>query len=72
MILNFLYDVYVKTDLMKGLDYALENFDFIDSSRMAALGASYGGYMINWINGHTDRFRCLGMFVWGGEIFEES
>ena len=26
---------------------------------MGALGASYGGYMINWIAGHTDRFKCL-------------
>ncbi|KAJ3274770.1 hypothetical protein HK104_004019, partial [Borealophlyctis nickersoniae] len=46
-------------DLMKGLDYALEEFTFIDRKRVAALGASYGGYMINWINGQTDRFACL-------------
>ncbi|BDG09276.1 S9 family peptidase [Anaeromyxobacter paludicola] len=30
-----------------------------DPARTCAAGASYGGYMINWINGHTDRFRCL-------------
>ncbi|MGC4001208.1 MAG: S9 family peptidase [Anaeromyxobacter sp.] len=30
-----------------------------DGQRMCAAGASYGGYMVNWINGHTDRFRCL-------------
>lgn len=52
-------------DLMLGLDYAIEKFP-IDGTRVCALGASYGGYMINWINGHTDRFRCLvnhdGMF----------
>ncbi len=30
-----------------------------DGERMCAAGASYGGYMVNWINGHTDRFRCL-------------
>ena len=46
-------------DLMKGLDYAVANYPFIDASRMGALGASYGGYMINWIAGHTDRFKCL-------------
>ena len=46
-------------DLMKGLDHALERFDFLDGERVAALGASYGGYMINWIAGQTDRFRCL-------------
>lgn len=46
-------------DLMKGLDAALAQHDFLDGSRVAALGASYGGYMINWIAGQTDRFRCL-------------
>jgi len=60
-------------DLMKGLDYAEEHYPFIDKSRECALGASYGGYAINWILGHTDRFKCLvshdGMFnaesTWG-------
>jgi dipeptidyl aminopeptidase/acylaminoacyl peptidase len=60
-------------DLMKGLDYAEEHFGFIDKQRECALGASYGGYAINWIMGHTDRFKCLvshdGMFnaesAWG-------
>jgi dipeptidyl aminopeptidase/acylaminoacyl peptidase len=46
-------------DLMKGLDYALGKYDWLDGTRVAALGASYGGYMVNWINGHTDRFKCL-------------
>ncbi len=46
-------------DLMKGLDYALGHFTFLDPARVGALGASYGGWMINWIAGHTDRFRCL-------------
>ncbi|MGA7907672.1 MAG: S9 family peptidase, partial [Candidatus Sulfotelmatobacter sp.] len=60
-------------DLMKGLDYAEEHYAFIDKSRECALGASYGGYMTNWILGHTDRFKCIvthdGMFnaesAWG-------
>jgi dipeptidyl aminopeptidase/acylaminoacyl peptidase len=60
-------------DLMKGLDYAEEHYAFIDKSRECALGASYGGYMANWILGHTDRFKCIvthdGMFnaesAWG-------
>jgi dipeptidyl aminopeptidase/acylaminoacyl peptidase len=60
-------------DLMKGLDYAEEHYPFIDKLRECALGASYGGYAINWILGHTDRFKCLvshdGMFnaesAWG-------
>ena len=60
-------------DLMKGLDYAEKTYPFIDKNRECALGASYGGYAINWILGHTDRFKCLvshdGMFnaesAWG-------
>jgi dipeptidyl aminopeptidase/acylaminoacyl peptidase len=46
-------------DLMNGLDYAEKTFPFIDKDRECALGASYGGYMINWILGHTNRFKCL-------------
>ena len=46
-------------DLMKGLDAALSKYPWMDGSRCAALGASFGGYMINWIAGQTDRFRCL-------------
>jgi dipeptidyl aminopeptidase/acylaminoacyl peptidase len=46
-------------DLMKGLDFALQKYPFLDKERMGALGASYGGYMINWIAGHTDRFKVL-------------
>ena len=53
-------------DLMKGLDYVEKTFPFIDKNREAALGASYGGYMANWILGHTNRFKCVvshdGMF----------
>jgi dipeptidyl aminopeptidase/acylaminoacyl peptidase len=46
-------------DLMKGLDYALAIYPWLDGDHVAALGASYGGWMINWINGHTNRFKCL-------------
>lgn len=46
-------------DLMAGLDYVIEHFDWIDSDRLAAMGGSFGGYMVNWIMGHTDRFKCL-------------
>ncbi|OMH83465.1 Dipeptidyl-peptidase 5 [Zancudomyces culisetae] len=46
-------------DLMKGLDYFLEQACGADQDRQVALGASYGGYMINWIHGHTDRFKAL-------------
>ena len=47
------------TDLMTGLDYAEQHFRFLDKSRECALGASYGGFMANWVLGHTDRFRCI-------------
>jgi dipeptidyl aminopeptidase/acylaminoacyl peptidase len=46
-------------DLMKGLDYVEKTYPFIDKTREAALGASYGGYMANWVLGHTDRFKCI-------------
>lgn len=47
-------------DLKKGLAAALERYPWMDGDRVAALGASYGGYMINWIAGNwPDRFRCL-------------
>jgi dipeptidyl aminopeptidase/acylaminoacyl peptidase len=45
-------------DLMKGLD-VLTRRPYVDSTRMAAAGASYGGYMIYWMAGHTNRFRTL-------------
>ena len=47
-------------DLQKGLAAALERYSFLDGDRVSALGASYGGYMMNWIAGNwSDRFRCL-------------
>lgn len=46
-------------DLEKGLDVLLEQYPFIDKERLGAAGASYGGYMIDWIEGHSDRYRCL-------------
>jgi len=47
-------------DLKLGLAAALEKYDFIDGQRVCALGASYGGFMINWIAGNwPDRFDCL-------------
>jgi len=47
-------------DLQKGLAAALERYPWLDGERACALGASYGGYMINWIAGNwPERFRCL-------------
>ena len=45
-------------DLMKATDY-LESLPYVDKTRLVAAGASFGGYMINWIAGHTDRFKAL-------------
>ncbi|MCC2956927.1 S9 family peptidase [Massilia sp. IC2-477] len=47
-------------DLKKGLDAAVKKFPWLDRERSCALGASYGGYMMNWIAGSwNDGFRCL-------------
>jgi dipeptidyl aminopeptidase/acylaminoacyl peptidase len=49
----------VYDDLMKGTDYALAHYPFIDASRTAAAGGSYGGYMMDWFATHTGRFKAL-------------
>ena len=47
-------------DLQKGLAAALERYQWMDGDKVGALGASFGGYMINWIEGNwPDRFKCL-------------
>jgi dipeptidyl aminopeptidase/acylaminoacyl peptidase len=48
----------VFTDLMAGLSY-MERQAYVDAKRMAAAGASYGGYMMNWFEGHTDKFKAI-------------
>ncbi|KAJ2081253.1 dipeptidylpeptidase [Coemansia sp. RSA 988] len=45
--------------LMLSLQQLLDAHLYIDRDRMVALGASYGGYMINWLNGHTDIFKAF-------------
>lgn len=49
----------VYTDLMNAYDYALSNYKFIDKNNTFAAGASYGGYMISWIEGHNTKFNAL-------------
>jgi len=49
--------VYV--DLMNGLDAALNNNRWIDSNALGAAGGSFGGYMVDWIAGHSNRFKAL-------------
>jgi dipeptidyl aminopeptidase/acylaminoacyl peptidase len=45
-------------DIMAVTDYVTK-LPYVDAGRMAAAGGSYGGYMIDWILGHTNRFKCL-------------
>jgi dipeptidyl aminopeptidase/acylaminoacyl peptidase len=45
-------------DVMLATDY-LESLPYVDKTRIGAAGASFGGYMIDWIAGHTNRFKAL-------------
>src|SRR5580700_11237857 len=49
----------VYEDIMKGADAAIAKYPFIDGTRLAAAGGSFGGYMVDWIATHSDRFKCL-------------
>ncbi|KAI8348009.1 Alpha/Beta hydrolase protein [Choanephora cucurbitarum] len=50
---------YPFQDLEIGLDYVLSKYNYLDPKRVAGLGASYGGYMTNWINGNSNKFKVL-------------
>jgi dipeptidyl aminopeptidase/acylaminoacyl peptidase len=45
-------------DVMNGLDAALQRYPWVDQQRLGVTGGSYGGFMTNWIVGHTDRFKA--------------
>lgn len=45
-------------DIMAGVDYVLSEYDWIDKERLGVTGGSYGGFMTNWIVGHTNRFKA--------------
>ncbi len=47
------------TDVMNGVDYTLKKYSFVDGTRMAAAGGSYGGYMADWIATHNGRFKAI-------------
>jgi dipeptidyl aminopeptidase/acylaminoacyl peptidase len=47
------------TDVMKGIDAAIARYSFIDKTKLAAAGGSYGGYMADWLATHTDRFKAI-------------
>jgi len=49
-------------DIMNVMDEALERYDFIDEDRLGVTGGSYGGFMTNWVIGHTDRFKAAVSF----------
>jgi dipeptidyl aminopeptidase/acylaminoacyl peptidase len=61
------------TDLMTITDAVVARAD-IDQQRTAAMGGSYGGYMANWVAGHTDRFRCIVTHasLWALEQFQAT
>ncbi|MGA2812811.1 MAG: S9 family peptidase [Candidatus Acidiferrum sp.] len=46
-------------DVMSGVDYTLKEYSYVDGSRMAAAGGSYGGYMADWIDTHSGRFKAI-------------
>jgi dipeptidyl aminopeptidase/acylaminoacyl peptidase len=46
-------------DIIKGIDAAIAKYPFIDKTRLAAAGGSYGGYMADWLATHTDRFKAI-------------
>jgi dipeptidyl aminopeptidase/acylaminoacyl peptidase len=46
-------------EILEAAAEAIKRFAYIDGSRQAAFGGSYGGYLMNWFNGHTDQFKCL-------------
>jgi dipeptidyl aminopeptidase/acylaminoacyl peptidase len=47
------------TDIMRAVEYVSATYKFIDTSKMAAAGASYGGYMVNWMASQTNRFKTF-------------
>lgn len=75
---NKLKGSYPYDDLVKGWEYVRDNFDFIDTDRGVAAGASYGGFMVNWIQGNPlgRKFKALvshdGTFVADSKISTEE
>ncbi len=55
-------------DILTGTEWVFENYPFIDRNRVGAAGASYGGFMINWIAGDKHPFKC---FVSHDGVFEQ-
>ncbi len=53
-----LWGVLDSKDIMEALDYAIGRYKFIDEDNLGVTGLSYGGYMTNWLIGHTNRFKA--------------
>jgi len=45
-------------DIMEVVEYVINEYDFVDEERLGVTGGSYGGFMTNWIVGHTDAFKA--------------
>ena len=56
--IRFRYGTRDYKDFMETVDHALGAYDWIDETRIAVTGLSYGGFMTNWVIGHTGRFKC--------------
>ncbi|KAL8842393.1 MAG: hypothetical protein Q9170_000521 [Blastenia crenularia] len=65
-------------DLVKGFEYIKDHLSYVDVDRAVALGASYGGYMMNWIQGHSlgRKFKALvchdGVFSMANQISSDE
>jgi dipeptidyl aminopeptidase/acylaminoacyl peptidase len=46
-------------EILEAIVEAVHRYPYIDEHRQAAAGASYGGYLMNWFNGHTNQFKCI-------------
>lgn len=56
--IRFRYGTRDYQDFMETVDHALDAYDWIDETRIAITGISFGGFMTNWVIGHTSRFKC--------------
>jgi dipeptidyl aminopeptidase/acylaminoacyl peptidase len=56
--IRFHYGTRDYQDFMETVDHALAAYGWIDETRIAVTGLSYGGFMTNWVIGHTGRFKC--------------
>ena len=57
-------------EILEAIVEAAHRYPYIDDQRQAAAGASYGGYLMNWFNGHTNQFKCI--VAHAGAINNES